>query len=71
LRHIRIFGCTVYSHVWDSDHKKLDKKAHKLWFVGYTETTKNYKVFDEEKRSYIRYDLIFNENDCGGIEANN
>ena len=30
-------------------HKKLDKKSHKLQFVGYTETiTENYdKVWDE------------------------
>ena len=27
LRHIRAFGCVVYSHVWESNSKKLDKKA--------------------------------------------
>ena len=72
LRHIRVFGCVVYSHVWEGNPKKLDKKAHKLLFIGYTETTKNYRVFDEEKRRcYVRHDLIFNENDYGGKEINN
>ena len=72
LRHIRVFGCVVYSHVWEGNPKKLDKKAHKLWFIGYTETTKNYRFFDEEKRRcYVRHDLIFNENDYGGKEINN
>ena len=72
LRRIRVFGCVVYSHVWEGNTKKLDKKAHKLRFIGYTETTKNYTVFDEEKRRcYVRHDLIFNENDYGGKEINN
>ena len=33
LRHIRVFGCVVYSHVWEGNPKKLDKKAHKLRFI--------------------------------------
>ena len=47
-------------------HKKLDKKAQKLRFIGYTGTANNYKVWDEEKhKSYVRHDVIFNENDFG------
>ena len=35
-------------------------------FIGYTETARNYKVWDEEKRKcYIYYDVIFNENGFG------
>ena len=64
LKHIRVFGCTVYSHIPDGERKKLDKKAQKLRFIGYTETAGNYKVWDESKqRCYIRHDVIFNESD--------
>ena len=41
---------------------KLDKKAQKLRFIGYTETAINYKVWDEEKCKCYN-DIIFNEND--------
>ena len=63
LGHIRVFGCTVYTHI---ERKKLDKKAQKLRFIGYTEATDNYKVWDErKKKSYVRHDVIFNESDFG------
>ena len=66
LEHIRVFGCVVYSHIPSENRKKLDKKAQKLRFIGYTETTRNYKVWDEEKhKCYIHHDVIFNENDFG------
>ena len=61
-----MFGCIVYSHIPSEHHKKLDKKAQKLRFIGYTETARNYKVWDEEKsKCYIYHDVIFNENDFG------
>ena len=49
LKHLRVFGCVVYAHVPDGERKKLDQKAVKIWFIGYTETTGNYKVWNEEK----------------------
>ena len=66
LQHIRVFGCMVYSHVPEGKRKKLDNRAQKLRFIGYTDTACNYKVWDEEtRRSYIRHDVIFNESDFG------
>ena len=46
LEHIRTFGCTVYSYIPDGNRMKLDKKAEKLIFIGYTDSTQNYKVWD-------------------------
>ena len=64
LEHIRVFGCAVYVHVPDGERRKLDKKAQKLRFIGYTKTAGNYRVWDELKQKcYIRHDVIFNEND--------
>ena len=44
LKHVRVFGCVVYTHIPDRNCKKLDKKAQKLRFIGYTGTANNYKV---------------------------
>jgi len=41
LSQVRVFGCTVYVHI--SGRRKLDKKAWKLRFIGYTETVCNYQ----------------------------
>ena len=66
LKHLRTFGCIVYAHIPEGDRKKLDSKAAKFRFIGYTESTENYKVWDEVKqRCYIRHDLVFNEGDFG------
>ena len=64
LRHLRVFGCAVYAHIPDGSRRKLEKKAEKFRFIGYTETTGNYKVWDEvRQKCFIRHDLIFNEAD--------
>ena len=64
LKHLRVFGCVAYIHVPDIERRKLDKKAKKLRFIGYTETAGNYRVWDETKhKCYIRHDVIFNELD--------
>ena len=66
LKHIRVFGCVIYTHIQDRNRIKLDKKAQKLRFIGYTTTSTNYKVWDEEKhKCYVRHDVIFNEKDFG------
>ncbi len=66
VSHLRVFGCMAYAHVPDSERRKLDKKAEKLRFVGYSRTSKGYRLFDETKRKVvIRRDVKFNENDFG------
>ena len=66
LKHLTVFGCVVYAHVPDDERKKLDQKAVKLRFIGYTEISGNYKVWNEDKRKcYIHHDAIFNECDFG------
>ena len=64
LKYLQVFGCTVYSHIPDGERRKLDNKAQKLQFIGYTEAAGNYKVWDESKqRCYVRHNVIFNESD--------
>ena len=44
--HLHVFGCMAYAHVPDSERRKLDKKSKKMRFVGYSLTSKGYRLFD-------------------------
>ena len=64
--HLRVFGCMAYAYIPDSERRKLDKKSRKMCFVGYSLTSKGYRLFDEtNQKMYIRRDMEFNENDFG------
>ena len=64
--HIHVFGCMVHSHVPEGKGRKLDNKAQELCFIGYTDTGRNYRVWDEKtKTCYIYHDVFFNEFDFG------
>jgi hypothetical protein len=44
IEHLRIFGCLVYIHVPMEKRTKLEPSGHKGIFVGYNETSKDYKI---------------------------
>ena len=50
LEHLKVFGCIAYAHVPDSQRQKLDKKAKKFCFVGYSIQSKGYRLLDEIQR---------------------
>jgi hypothetical protein len=45
VSHLRIFGCLVYVHVPKDKRSKLDPSGKKGIFVGYSETSKAYRVY--------------------------
>ena len=45
LTHLRIFGCVTYSQVPKEKRTKLDPTAKKGNFVGYSETSKAYRIY--------------------------
>ena len=47
ISHLRMFECVAYAHVPDSQRQKLDKKAAKLRFVGYSTQLKGYRLIGE------------------------
>ena len=53
VSHLKNFGCVAYVHVPNELRKKLDKKEHKFIFVGYSEDTKAYKLYDPVTRKVI------------------
>ena len=43
--HFRIFGCSVYIHVSKEKRTKLDPSGRKGTFVGYSESSKEYRIY--------------------------
>ena len=69
VSNLRVFGCIAYAHIPDARRQKLDKKAEKFRFVGYSIQSKGYRLLDEETgKVYIRRDVVFNEQDFGIIK---
>ena len=62
LTHLRIFGCVTYSQVPKEKRTKLDPTAEKGIFVGYSETSKAYRIYIPSLRSVVvRRDVRFEE----------
>ena len=65
VSHFKVFGCMAYAHIHDAERRKLDMKAEKLRFVGYSLKSKGYRLYNEETgQIFIRRD-VFNESDFG------
>ena len=62
VEHLRIFGCIAYAHIPDEKRKKLDDKGVKCIFLGYSDVSKAYKLFDPiTEKIIISRDVIFDE----------
>ena len=61
-----MFGCVAYTHVAKERSGKLDENAKRGIFVGYTPTTRQYRVFDPQKRTIeLHTSVRFNETKRG------
>ena len=73
VSHLNFFGCVAYAHIPDEMRRKLDKKGQKCIFVGYSEDTKAYKLYDPVTRKVIiSRDVQFVENESwdGTVDTN-
>ena len=62
VQHFRVFGRIAYSHVLDSQRKKLDDKSIKCILIGLSQKSKAYKLYNlKSKKFMIRRDVIFEE----------
>ena len=62
VSHPRIFGCPVYIHIPKEKRTKLDPSGNKGIFVGYSESSKAYRIyFLGFKKINISRDLTFDE----------
>jgi len=62
LKHLRIFGSDAYVHTPKQFTQKFNARASKKIFVGYTEESTNYRVYDpESEKISIARNVVFNE----------
>jgi hypothetical protein len=62
IGHFRIFGCPVYFHVPKEKRSKLEPSGRKGTFVGYSESSKAYRIYIPVQRQIeISRDVTFEE----------
>jgi hypothetical protein len=60
--HLRIFGSPVYIHVPKEKRTKLEPSGKKGTFVGYSETSKAYRIYvPGQKYIEVSRDVTFHE----------
>lgn len=62
---MRIFGCVAYPLVPSKLRRKLDDKSEKCIFVGYSEQSKSYKLYNPiSKKVIVSRDVKFKEEEA-------
>jgi hypothetical protein len=62
IGHFKIFGCPVYLHVPKENRSKLEPLGRKDTFVGYSESSKSYRIYIPSQRQIeVRRDVTFEE----------
>ena len=57
---LRVFGSIVFFHTHEPKRNKLDPKALKCVFLGYSSTQKGYKCYDPiSHKLYVSLDVTF------------
>jgi transposase InsO family protein len=62
VSHLIMFGCITYVHVPHKKRSKLDPKAEKCIFIGYSLEQKGYRCFNPStRRLQVSRDVVFDE----------
>lgn len=68
---LRVFGCSAFVHVYQQNRSKLDPKAIKCIFIGYSPNQKGYKCYSPTTRKfYNSMDVTFFEQQSFYSKAN-
>ena len=62
IGHLKVFGYVTYAHMPNQLRKKIDDKAEKFIFIGYSHETKGYKLYNSKtKKVVVSRDVTFDE----------
>jgi len=62
IGHLRIFGCITYSYIPKEKRTKLEPTIEKGIFVGYSETSKAFRIYiPAQRKVVVRRDVKFEE----------
>nr|KYP49551.1 Retrovirus-related Pol polyprotein from transposon TNT 1-94 [Cajanus cajan] len=61
VKHFKIFGCVAYAHIPNKKRLKLDDKGEKCIFLGASDQSKAYKLYNPITRNIIISHDVFNE----------
>ncbi|KAI5402445.1 hypothetical protein KIW84_050168, partial [Lathyrus oleraceus] len=63
VSHFKTFGCIGYVHIPEARRTKLDNKSCKAIFLGVSEESKAYRIYNpNSKKKIISRDVVFEEN---------
>ncbi|XP_058982660.1 uncharacterized protein LOC105262273 [Musca domestica] len=63
LEHLRVFGCKAFVHIPKQKRSKLQAKSEECIFVGYSQESKAYRLFNPKtQKIIISRDVVFVEN---------
>ena len=58
VSHLCMFGCTAYVYIPKEKRSKVDQKAWKGIFVGYTDSPRIYLVYDPARKKIMRVTAV-------------
>eukprot|EP00253_Pinus_taeda_P028517 PITA_28517 len=65
VTHMNFFGCVAYAHIPDQLRRKLDNKGEKCIFIGYSEESKAYRLYNPSiKKFFVSRDVQFIEEEA-------
>jgi hypothetical protein len=60
VQHFRVFGSPCYALIPKQQCDKLGARSHKCLFLGYSNTFKAYRLYDEETNKFVvSRDVVF------------
>jgi hypothetical protein len=62
VQHFRVFGSPCYALIPKQQRDKLGARSRKCLFLGYSNTSRSYRLYDEENKKFvISRDVVFLE----------
>lgn len=62
MGHFKVFGCIGHVHIPEAKRKKLDDKSLRCVFLGTSDESKGYRMYDPvSNKIIVNRDVIFEE----------